>query len=239
MSDQDIHDVYAALTRTTTNREAYTKHIGGKPVRYHHITSVPSLVLQLIEAEPAGSGEKSGTTAGSRPAARLEALDTVMLIDSEASAWLRRLGHDDPADTLDHRGNANPGTGTVRCIKALHVAMMDAKPCHRLKPSRVKDKQNRDVWCCTRHHIEADVRRWWHQARIMTGYDSPSWRPDNTCPVCDQRRSLRIKLAASTAVCVECRTVWPPDDIGLLAEHIRWENREDGAEPDANGVGAA
>lgn len=216
----DIHDLYNALTRTTTHRERYTTHIGGTEYSKHHITSVPALVLQLIEASPSGSGEMTGSEAGkSRPAARIEAIDTLMLIDHEAAAWLRRLGHNDPANTLDHNGTPNPGTGTIACLNALHAALASIKACERPKPRRYDDG-----FCCTYHHIEADTVRWWRSARIVSGYDSPAWRPDNTCPWCETRRSLRINLGTESALCIECRCLWGPENIGLLAEHIRAEN---------------
>ncbi|WP_163168089.1 hypothetical protein [Arthrobacter sp. Alg241-R88] len=79
----------------------------------------------------------------------------------------------------------------------------------------------------TKADIERAVKRWWSQARITSGWDSPAWRPDNTCPVCEVRRSLRIKLADQMAHCVECRSLWLPEEIGLLADWIRLENAED------------
>lgn len=74
--------------------------------------------------------------------------------------------------------------------------------------------------------IERDVRTWWTQARIVTGWDSPAWRPDNTCPICAQRGCLRVRLAAHSALCIECRAVWDETNIGLLADHIRNENHD-------------
>jgi hypothetical protein len=223
MTEQpDIHDLYRALTRTTTHRERYTSHIGGTEIIKHHISSVPALILQLCEATPSGSGEMTGSEAGkSRPAARIEAIDTLILIDIEASAWLRKLGLDDPGNTIDAAGNTKAASGTIACLNALHAAHASLKECERPRPRR-----GDHGYCCTAHHIEADTTRWWHSCRIITGYDTPSWRPDNTCPVCEVRRSLRINLATHSALCVECRTLWPPDEIGLLAEYIRWENAD-------------
>lgn len=85
-------------------------------------------------------------------------------------------------------------------------------------------RPTRRVWCCTAHHVEHDVRGWWRQARIIAGWDSPTYRPFATCPSCSKRAGLRINLTSHTAVCVECRTVWGPESIGVLAEHIRREN---------------
>lgn len=84
--------------------------------------------------------------------------------------------------------------------------------------------------------IERDVRRWWTQARIVTGWDSPAWRPDNSCPACEQRGCLRVRLATRSALCIECRAVWDETNIGLLADHIRTENHEDDTSPVAEGA---
>jgi hypothetical protein len=79
----------------------------------------------------------------------------------------------------------------------------------------------------TQKAIERDMRRWWNQARVIAGWDSAAWRPDNTCPVCAERRTLRVKLNDAIAFCTDCRETWAPETIGLLAEHIRSENTED------------
>ncbi|WP_166375971.1 hypothetical protein [Aeromicrobium phragmitis] len=72
--------------------------------------------------------------------------------------------------------------------------------------------------------IKRDVRSWWIRARTVTGWDSPAWRPRNTCPLCATSGSLRVRLDAQTAVCVSCWEGWDSSTIGLLADHIRREN---------------
>lgn len=67
------------------------------------------------------------------------------------------------------------------------------------------------------------IRRWWAQARVLTGWDTRPWRPDNTCPMCGELRSLRIRWHDEVALCVHCDETWDPTNIGLLAEHIRLE----------------
>jgi len=71
------------------------------------------------------------------------------------------------------------------------------------------------------------IRGWWAAARVVTGWDLPAFKPNNTCPLCGVRGSLRIKYP--TATCVECHETWDGETIGLLAEHIKIENHE---EPD-------
>lgn len=72
-----------------------------------------------------------------------------------------------------------------------------------------------------------DLRRWLSWAKTVTGWDSPAWRPNAPCPLCEAKGSLRVRLAESTGVCVECGEAWDPGTIGLLADHIRQTNGED------------
>jgi hypothetical protein len=228
----DIHDHVNELTRTHQHVERYEDRQGLELWTKQHVTTAPSLIMQLICGTPASQGSDSGSaTFASRPAARIEAIDTAMLIDDEASRWLYRLGADDPNERPDPiTGQPMPGvrasTGqaTINVVNKLHGLHASAESCGHEKPRR--NKKGRPD-CCNRHHIEHDVKRWWTQARIVSGWDSPAWRPDNTCPVCDVRRSLRVNLSLQTALCVECREVWDSTTIGLLAEHIRAENMED------------
>lgn len=214
-----IHVWIEQLTRVHTHRETYTRHRGDTSIKLAHVTRVPALVHQLLGATPESSGatDGGGGAYGSRPAARIEALDTLIQIDDEASRWVRRLGENDPKDT-------------ARCLQLLHGLQASSTWCEKRKPERNDAGR---VTCCDRHRIEADVRRWWHQARIITGWDTPAYRPFNTCPICDHRGGLRISLDLHTALCIECRTTWLPEEIGLLAEHIRTENLEDRDTPQA------
>lgn len=78
----------------------------------------------------------------------------------------------------------------------------------------------------TRARLEADVRRWWLRARIVTGWDTPPWSPDATCPGCGERGVLRIRFTESLALCTGdgCGKTWDQLSIGILAEHIRRES---------------
>ncbi|WP_372733599.1 hypothetical protein [Nocardioides sp.] len=239
----DIHDMITQLTSTHSQREPYNletgrwvpdpdTHLERFLVRSswptHHGVDAPALVHQLLGATPAGSGEMSGAAPTSRPAARIESIDTLMLIDDAAARWIRRLGEDDPGDLLDQRtGRPIPGSGTIRCLRKLHGLHPATKHCgqHHGKKTELTGQ-----WCCQRHDLEHDIRDWWHQARIITGWDSPAYRPFNTCPVCEHLGGLRVNASTQSALCIECRSVWDEAQIGLLAEHIRAENGEaDGA----------
>jgi len=80
----------------------------------------------------------------------------------------------------------------------------------------------------THHDLARDIRRWWSWARITTGWDLPAWQPDNTCPLCGTRGTIRIRLIEHLATCINdtCRETWDDTTIGLLADHIRTENGE-------------
>lgn len=200
----DLADYVRELTQTHQHREHYTVRRGAFWVGANHTTKVPALIHQLQYAAPSGQGDdRSGAGFGSRPAARIEALDCLQRIDRDAAWWVRRLGEDDPGDT-------------IRVVQVLHG----------LRP-RLAACDKRRAGCCDAHELEHDVRRWWTQARIVTGWDSPAWRPDNTCPLCSVRGGLRVKLADQTGFCAECGETWTPETLGLLADHIRGENAED------------
>ena len=199
---RDVVDYVRELTETHTHREHFTIRKGKTWYGQHHTTTVPALLRQLVAASPSGNvQERDNTGYGSRPTARLEALDTLMEIDAQAARWVRWLGHDDPGST-------------IACVRRLGGLYPD------------QDKR-------VQAELARDMRHWWTWARIVSGWDSPAWRPDNTCPMCGERRTLRINLAAQAAFCVHetCHETWDETRIGLLAEHIRQESEQERPPP--------
>lgn len=189
----ELTDYIQELTQPHTHTEPITSRINGVWHTVPHTTRVPALIHQLDYATPSGKGEedRAGSAFESRPAAALEALDTLVRIDLAAARWIRDMGEDDPGDT-------------VACLRKLHGLTQSAHPV-------------------TRREVERDARRWWTQARVVTGWDSPAWRPDNTCPMCDERGTLRVRLAEQIGFCTDCHETWDHASIGLLADHIRAE----------------
>jgi hypothetical protein len=187
----DLRSMLAELTQPHRHREHYSRQVGGTLWAGDYVTEVLSLLTQLRFASASGQGgSRSGAGFESRPAASLESLVTLTSIDLEVSRWIRDLGEDDP-------------TSTTACIALLGGLLPSATRC-KLTHGR--------MGCCTWHEIAADVRGWYTGARIVTGWDAPAWRPDNTCPNCAVRRSLRIRLAERVGFCVECRETWSPAD---------------------------
>lgn len=202
MIDLDALGMLNELTRPHRHREHYTTDlIHGTRWSRDHITRVPSLLHQLEHAAPSGEGLGRSGAYESRPVARVEALDVLVVLDREAARWVRLLGEDDPGDTS-------------RVLQLLGSLLPQAENCRR-RPR---------AGCCTRHDIEHDVRRWWTQARIVTGWDTPPWRPDVTCPACAKRGGLRIRLAERVGMCTECHESWDPSGYQELADHVRTES---------------
>jgi hypothetical protein len=214
----DVVDMARELCEPSSHREMYRPEVsaGRKAIKHHqpryHVTLTPSLLVQLDESVAASASAGAGTSrpAESRPTANLDAIDTAGLIETEAGIWLRYLGSKDPLDV----------TGRVRRLASLIPSL---EHCHRSHPLR----EDGLVLCCKAHQIEVLITRWWVQARVITGWDTPAFEPNNTCPLCGVRGRLRVRFLEQLAFCLHCRESWDETTIGLLADHIRHENRED------------
>lgn len=204
----DVHTIVTQLTRPHTHRQPYTFEGDMASWDTAHVTTVPALITQLLGADRSTDGKRG--TCESKPAANVEALDTLAHIDRAAAKWVRELGEDDPGDT-------------IACVRKLYALAASAQFCKRAKAT----VEDRKVTCCTVHAIERDLRTWWTQARLVTGYDTAAWRPNNTCYICSERRTLRIRVDDQTAMCVNCRETWDAGNIGILADHVRAENGEE------------
>lgn len=220
----DVHQMIRDLTTSHQHSEPYVIDRNGENWSVKHHTTVPALIHQLTGATPQGSKEEGGSQHGkSRPAARIESLDTLILIDTEAGEWLDLLGYTIPANTIDPLTQTSVvGSGCIKALSRLNGLYPSTDTCGRLNHSHESN-----IWCCARGHLAHDIRRWWNQARIITGWDIPAFKPRATCPICDVTGSLRVKVDG--ALCVECRSLWDGSQIGLLAEHIRSEAGDDAA----------
>ncbi len=187
----DTHEMVTELCDHTKHRERIERRQGTTIIIDIHVTEHPSLLAQLANSiEPSGATEGGLRPGfGSKPSARLDAIDAYLRIDHEAARWVRHLGEDDPGDT-------------TTCVRRAHALGRHNKA------------------------VQHAIRRWWVTARVVTGWDTPAWQPDATCPLCARRGTLRIRLATQTGLCLPdtgCGETWTPDTIGLLADHIRDE----------------
>lgn len=216
----EVLDMVREMCEPSAHRERYVPYAdeAKKSVKHrvpkYHVTQVPPLLVQLDESvEKSGSVEAGASRpASSRPAGRLVSIDAAYRIEVDASRWLRVLGRRDVA------------VDAIALVRRLAALLPSTERCHRRHPLRSHGL----VACCTAHKVEADIARWWTWCRVLSGWDLPAWEPDNTCPLCGVRGSIRVRLVEKLATCTndECRETWDDSTIGLLAEHIRFENHD-------------
>lgn len=147
-------------------------------------------------------------------------------------------------DAVEPSSSAEAGSGVARiaasrpaaAIDAIDTAFriaVDAARWHRVLGNEDVDETIDLVrrllpFALTDNGLARDLKRWWTWARVATGWDRAAWRPDNTCPICGVRGTLRVRFAEQLATCLNdsCRETWDDNNIGLLAEHIKTENHE-------------
>jgi hypothetical protein len=171
----------------------------GRTIIGAHFTQVESLIDQLQAClERGGSTDSGHAVPGSRPAASLEAIDALLLIDTESTQWIGTLAIKD--------------RGTI--AGNLHALV-----------GKAPDLEPREL-----DNLAKNARRWESIAAVITGWEVRPWSPDNTCPLCASRGTLRVRIGegihTARGTCVSCWKHWTPDTIGVLVEHVRWENND-------------
>lgn len=156
------------ITEWTANRN--------KRVRRAHTVRMPSLIEQLREAVmPSRAAEDQAAAAakvpGSVPAARVDAIDTLVAIEQGAARWCLSLG-------VDLREDA------ARNLRAL----VGAATTH----------DQRDDWLPA---LVDEVRGWTVQARVVCDWQTPAFRPHVPCPVCEIRAlRIRLSARSACCV---------------------------------------
>lgn len=64
------------------------------------------------------------------------------------------------------------------------------------------------------------MRGWHTWAAVASCWQRPDDAPRGTCPACDARNTIRVRLAARKAFCVACGAWWDDSTMGVLAEHM-------------------
>ena len=188
------------LVEPRTHTERFTRDTGHGPITHHWQTHVASLLDQLRQAVTPGSSidlDNGHAIPASRPTASIEALDTLEAITVEVTRLITYTG---PRPRPDLEANLRGLLGTAA--------------------SSDDDTQT---------YLAGLAERWLSRAKVLTGWEIPPWKPANSCPLCDARHSLRVRGITDIEVhacCVACGETWTPTTIGLLAEHMRWENGE-------------
>jgi hypothetical protein len=193
----ELADLVRELTEPHTHSEHYQIRTGHQWVGRDHRTRVPALMVQLWANDTPSAVADSGLRPGF-------ASKPAARLDALDAAVRIDLG---AARWITDLGEEPRSGDTADIIRQLHGLSASAD----------------DV---TKKAIRRDVRSWWLQARIVTGWDSPAWTPDNTCPQCGERGTLKVRLADRIGMCVNdgCRTTWDESSVGLLADHIRAES---------------
>lgn len=165
-------------------------------------------------------------------------------VDAHGTRWVHRSIHDPLLQQLAEAMEPSGGTGADG-----HRVPASSPPARIDAIDRLRDiNQMVGMWCYAGQTrmardlkvsmrklvgipwrnretiaLDADVRLWLAWCRVLTGWDSPAWAPNEKCPACGMRGTLRIRLNLSTACCVDpnCRAAWDAQTIGYLAEAVR------------------
>lgn len=193
----DLTDYVHELTNPHHHTEHYTIRTGTEWAGRNHTTHVPSLMTQLWANDTPSAAAEDGPRPGfaSKPAARLDALDTAVRIDLDASRWVRDLGED------DHH------TDTAATIRQLHALAASADHDTRAEITR-------DV---RRWWVRARIVTGWDSAPWTPDSTCPQCTQRGTLRV---RLADQIAMCTNDA----CRVLWDDTNIGLLADHIREES---------------
>lgn len=195
----ELADYVRELTQPHTHREHYQYQINGHGTWYgaDHVIHVPALLTQLWTNDThTGSAEDgSRSSYGSRPAARIDALDTAAWIDIEAARWVTDLGEEPRSrDTAD-------------IVLQLHGLAASAD-----LPARKAITASVRAWW-----IRARVVTGWDSPAWHPLATCPQCGERGTL-------SIRLADKIGACMHGPCGATWDETTIGLLADHIRAES---------------
>lgn len=195
-----LADAVDELTRPRTHREPVSLHGPTGWTFGHHRTHVPSLLDQLRSAvEPGGTGEHGQGIPGSRPTARLDAIDTLLRIEAASASWL-----------------------TLRCLQPLRATPEDNLRSLVGCAPHLDDPIRWDLTREARRWVTwARVTTGWEVPAFRPDNTCPLCARRGGLRV---RAGDGITSSEASAMCVDCGEAWDPQTIGLLAQHIRSEN---------------
>lgn len=193
----ELADYVRELTSPHTHREHYSIQRGQTWYGQDHVVKAHSLITQLAGSDIPSGASEDGPRAGYSSRPAARLDALAALADIDLQA----------SRWITDLGEQPRSLHTQDLVLQLHGLTASAE-----LPARKA--------------ITASVRSWWITARIVTGWDSPAWRPDATCPQCGERGTLSIRLADKIARCSHeaCWSTWDEVTIGLLADHIRAES---------------
>ena len=196
---EELTDAVDELVQPRTHREPYAHLVGNTWIHDRHVTHVASLLDQLeIAVEPSGSTVGGHRVPSSTPAARMDAINALIVIDTEVSQEVQTyLGQD--------RGTI-PSNLRALVGLAAELGILDQKAMAR---------------SARRWRTMAAIVTGWEVAPRRLHNSCP------LC-ACKGSLRVRIDtdMGTATGLCVECQETWDEHTIGLLAAHIRSENND-------------
>lgn len=184
------------LTQPRSHGEPYTRLVRGTWITERWETHSPSLLDQLAHALPGGSTDSGHSIPDSRPQAHLDALDTLLEIDTEC------------AQLLDlHKV---PQRATVAAnVRALIGLTLNA--------AELSDVAGMAWGWRTR----AAVITGWEMPAKQLDNTCPLCAHRGGLRV-----RVDVGTGTGTGFCVACRETWDEDSLWRLAWHVRQENDE-------------
>lgn len=203
---EKLTDAVNELTQPRTHREGLSPDQAPlhartrKPIHGAVVTTVLSLLDQLeLAVEPSGSTSAGHRVPGSTPAARMDAINALLVIDTEVSQAVG-VYLDEERPTIAANLRALVGL-------ACELGPLDQKDLARM---------------AGRWHTMAAIVTGWEVPPRRLHNTCPLCAAKGSL-----RIRVDVNSGSGTGLCVECQETWDEATIGLLAEHIRAENGED------------
>lgn len=200
-------DLWETITIDPATSPGFLDHltkagITWTPTKTIHSVTHPALLDQLhtaITASPLGNDDAFASIPQSKPAARLDAIAALQRIDRESTFWATTLNSRTRVPLRDR-------------LRGLVGAAASADP----------DTLTGDT--IRKGGLTRAVRGWTITARVVTGWERPTWSPNVPCPNldCEQRGTIRIRLEQGIGLCTKCGTFWDRSNIGVLGDYVRW-----------------
>ena len=203
---EKITDAVNALTRPRRHREGLAPNqapldaISLKPIHGAVVTDVLSLLDQLeVAVEPSGSTSAGHRVPSSTPAARLDAINALLVIDTEVSQQVQLFIGDERPSIADN-------------LRALVGLACELGPLDQKALARYACRWQVMAGLVTGWEVPA--RRLHNTCPLCAAKGSLRVRVD-------------VDTGSGTGLCVECHETWDESTIGLLAQHIRAENSDE------------
>ena len=194
----DLLPAYRWQVRCSVCGQVLEKDAGQRLVPRPAVVEHPSLIDQLERAVESSSAGASSSGYESRPAANIEALDSLGIMEREAAIWVRViLGR--PVGVLGEV----PASADLRDLLGLLAQRAPTLEWERIRA------------------LDFDVLRWWARARVVTTWDVAPIKPHVPCMNCDRRGGIQVRVDPLSAICLHCGAAWDSSTIGILGNHIQ------------------